>query len=75
MEIIFYDVRTRTKVAIPVEKVEKYRIVRRSGGKDAQIRYAVKASHKGSTVTRFISKEEFEVLAAPTAADKISEKS
>jgi hypothetical protein len=65
MEIIFYDVKTRKKVGVPQEQVKKTKFVRKTKEGKEQVRYALRAQYNGTTVTKFISKVDFDKLNVP----------
>lgn len=70
MEIVFYDVRSRQKVSVPQEHIKKtmYKRTTKDGG--TQIRYGLKASFNGATLTKFVSQKEWESLSLPIEEPK-----
>lgn len=59
MPIEFYNVKTRQKVSIPEERVKK--VVFHPKGQGTT-RYAVRAEHEGTPLTKFVSKATYESL-------------
>lgn len=60
----FYDVRKREKVAVPMSAVKRTKYATERGGK-VQYRYALKAEHDGSKLTKFVSKEVWDSTDVP----------
>lgn len=52
----FYNVKTKSFVDVPEDKVNKKKIKIKNG---KQIRYAFVAEHDGSKLTKFINEETF----------------
>ena len=67
MDIEFYDVKNRTKVKVPAGSVKKTKYERTTKNGTMQVRYAVKATHNGVKLTKFVSKDFWEGLSAPMA--------
>ena len=65
MAIEFYDVKSRQKVNIDEAQVRK--VIYRPGGEGGSARYAVRAEHNGTRLTKFISKATYDSL--PVAAE------
>ncbi len=65
MDIQFYDVKQRTKVSVPVSSCWKTKYERTAKDGSPQVRYAVKAEHNGSKLTKFVSKADWEQLSCP----------
>jgi hypothetical protein len=65
MAIEFYDVKLREKVQIPESEVKKTTYER--AGKDGKtnVRYAFRAVNKGTKLTKFASKADWDALDAP----------
>lgn len=57
MAVEFYNVKLRQKVSVDESKVKKVEMDTR-GGK----RYALKAEHEGTPMTKFISKDTYDTL-------------
>lgn len=64
-DIEFYNVKTRSKVMIPENKVQKTKFERTGKNGQIQVRYAVKAEHEGTKLTKFVSKDLWDKLTAP----------
>jgi hypothetical protein len=66
MPIEFYDVKKREKVQVPESAVRKvtYERATKSGG--TTVRYALKAEFEGSKMNKFVSKEDWDALDAPS---------
>ncbi len=62
MAIEFYDVKTRKKVNVDESQVKKV-VYQPSGGGGA--RYALRGNHEGRTLTKFISKADYDRLNVP----------
>lgn len=65
MEITFYDVKTRAKVQVPVTACKRIKITKTNKDGTLQIRYALKGSYEGRTVTKFVSKVDYDTIQAP----------
>jgi len=63
--IEFYDVKKRAKVAVPVSSVKKTKYERETKDGGTQVRYAVKAEHEGSRLTKFVGKDLWDSLDVP----------
>jgi len=63
-DIEFYNVKTRQKVQVPVEKIRKTKYEKTSE-KGVQVRYAIRAEYEGSKLTKFVSKVEWDKLNVP----------
>jgi len=64
MAIEFYSVKTRQKVGVDESEVRKVKYLPRGAQNP---RFAVKAVHDGTTLTKFISKATYESLNVPEA--------
>jgi len=62
MAIEFYDVKTRQKVSVDESKVKK--VVYHPKGTGGP-RYGLRAEHDGRTLTKFISKADYDGLNVP----------
>lgn len=62
MVIEFYNVKTRQKVGIEESRVRKVKYLPQGAQNP---RFAVKAEHDGTTLTKFISRETYEMLNVP----------
>jgi hypothetical protein len=61
----FYNVKTRSHVDVPDSKLKKKQYVRETS-KGNQIRFAARATlDDGTSLTKFITKEEYENLNVP----------
>jgi hypothetical protein len=65
MEIIFYDVKTRQKVGVPQDQVKKIKYTKTNKDGSIQVRHALKATYKGTTVTKFVSQTDYNALDVP----------
>ncbi len=65
MEILFYDVKTRQKIGVPVADVKKTTFERQTKEGATQLRYALKALHNGTKLMKFVSKADWESLDVP----------
>jgi hypothetical protein len=63
--IEFYDVKLREKVQIPESEVRKTTYEREGKDGKTQVRYAFRAENKGTKLTKFASKEDWDALDAP----------
>ena len=63
MEIIFYNVKKREKVAISSENVTKKKYEKKTKSGSPQIRYALKAvDDDGVGLTKFCSKSDWDMI-------------
>ena len=67
MDIEFYDVKNRQKVKVPASQVKKTKNERTTKVGSMQVRYAVKATHNGVSLTKFVSKDMWDSLDASMA--------
>lgn len=65
MEIQFYDVKSRQKVSVPESQVRKTKYERTTKDGGIQTRYALRAVHEGTKLTKFSSKADWEALDVP----------
>jgi hypothetical protein len=65
MEIQFYDVKLRQKVSIPESSVRKTKFERTTKDGSTQTRYALRAVHNGTQLTKFCSQADWEALDVP----------
>jgi hypothetical protein len=65
MAIEFYDVKLREKVQIPESEVKKTTYERQGKNGQTNVRYAFRAENKGTKLTKFASKEDWDKLDAP----------
>lgn len=63
--MMFYDVRSRTKVEINDDKLTKRKYTRETSTGKIQTRYAVRAVHNGGNLTRFVSADVYNSLTIP----------
>ena len=68
MPIEFYNVKTRQKVSIPESDIKK--VVYHPQGEGGKPRYAVRAQHEGTNLTKFVSKETYDSLEVAEDAGK-----
>lgn len=57
----FYNLKTRSHVEIPESQITKHKMVRQTKTGE-QTRYAVKATHEGTPLTKFVSQKDYEGL-------------
>jgi hypothetical protein len=65
MEIQFYDVKSREKVSIPESQIRKTKFERTTKDGGTQTRYALRATHNGTKLTKFCSQADWEALDVP----------
>lgn len=65
MAIEFYNVKLRKKVEVPDSEVRKVKYERETKSGKTSVRYAFRAEHEGTKLTKFASKEDWEALDAP----------
>ena len=61
----FYDVKLKQKVQIPESQIKKTTYTRQTKEGKESIRYAVKANNNGTSLTKFVSKEDYDRLNCP----------
>lgn len=61
-QVEFYDVKNKQKVSVPVSQVSKVTYERQTKSGDTQIRYALKAELNGVKLTKFVSKETWDMI-------------
>ncbi len=57
----FYNLKTRSHVEIAEKDITKHKMVRATKTGE-QTRYAVKATHEGTPLTKFVSQKDYEAL-------------
>lgn len=67
MDVEFYDVKNRQKVKVPMSSVKRTKYERTTKNGSMQVRYALKASHNGMSLTKFVSKDMWDSMDAPMA--------
>ena len=65
MEIQFYDVKSRQKVSVPESQIRKTKFERTTKDGTTQTRYALRAVHEGTKLTKFCSRADWEALNVP----------
>jgi len=65
MDIMFYDVKKRDKVSVPVSECWKTKYERSTKDGGTQVRYAVKSNYGGSSLTKFVSKADWDSMSCP----------
>jgi len=65
MSIEFYDVKKREKVQVPESEVRKVRYESTTKTGKQSLRYAFRATHNGSKLTKFASEADWKALDAP----------
>jgi hypothetical protein len=58
----FYDVKNKQKVSVPVSQVKKVTYERQTKSGDTQVRYALKAEMNGVKLTKFVSKDTWDMI-------------
>jgi hypothetical protein len=61
----FYDVKLREKVSIPDSEVRKTTYERPGKDGKTSVRYALRAQNKGTKLTKFVSRSDWDALAVP----------
>ncbi len=59
----FYDLKTRSHVDVTEDNIAKTRMVRKTKNGE-QVRYALKASHDGRTLYKFVNEATFKATNA-----------
>lgn len=62
MGIEFYDVKSRQKVEIPDNEIRKTTYSKEGS---STVRYAIRATHNGTNLTKFVKKEDWDSLNVP----------
>jgi hypothetical protein len=65
VEIQFYDVKSRAKVSVPESAVRKVKYERVAKNGKTVVRHALRATHNGTNLTKFVSRDDWEALDAP----------
>lgn len=60
--IEFYNVKTRTKVSVPMEHIKRTKYERTNKDGSTQVRYAVRAEYEGTKLVKFVTKELYDKL-------------
>jgi Holliday junction resolvase len=63
--IEFYDVKSREKVSIPEDQIKK--TVYHPKGSGGKPRYALRAEHNGTNLTKFVNKDTYDSMNVPEA--------
>jgi len=67
MAVMFYDVKNREKVDVPEDKIKKTTYERQLKNGGTQVRYALRGElADGRNVTKFVSKDDWDAMDAPT---------
>lgn len=61
----FYDVKARKKVDVSDTQLKKKTYTRKTVNGTVQTRYAVRANHNGTNLTKFVSKDTYDGLNVP----------
>lgn len=64
-EIEFYNVKTRSKIKVPLQYIRKTKYERTNKDGSTQVRHAVKADYNDQKLVKFISKDQYEKLNVP----------
>ena len=62
MAIEFYDVKKREKVQIPESEIRKTKYTKEGS---SSVRYALRATHNGTNLTKFVKEADWQALDAP----------
>jgi predicted carbohydrate-binding protein with CBM5 and CBM33 domain len=62
MGIQFYDVKSRQKVEIPESEIRKTTYSKEGS---STVRYAFRATHNGTNLTKFVKKEDWDGMNVP----------
>jgi len=65
MDVEFYDVKARAKVSVPESQIRKVRYERTTKDGGTSTRYAFRAQHNGTNLTKFCSKQDWDALNVP----------
>ena len=65
MEIEFYDVKTRKKIAVPLEQIRRVKLTRQNKDGSTQVRFALRGSFEGRKLMKFVSKADYDRIEAP----------
>lgn len=65
-DVSFYDVKARKMVAVPMSSVKKTTYSRKTKDGKTQTRYALRAKHNGTSLTKFVSMDTFNKTDVPT---------
>lgn len=65
MDVEFYDVKSRAKVSVPESEIRKVRYERATKDGGTTTRYALRAVHNGTKLTKFAKKEDWDALNVP----------
>ncbi|MDI9634761.1 hypothetical protein QPK87_37795 [Kamptonema cortianum] len=60
----FYDLKTRSHVEVPESDVKRTKMIRKTKNGE-QVRYALKASYKGSTLYKFVNEATYKATNVP----------
>lgn len=65
MGVEFYDVKSRQKVEVPESSIRKTKYERETKDGKTSVRYAIRAEHNGSKLTKFVSEADWKALSVP----------
>ena len=65
MGVEFYDVKSRQKVEVPDSSIRKTKYERETKDGKTSVRYALRAEHNGTKLTKFVSESDWKALDAP----------
>jgi hypothetical protein len=65
MGVEFYDVKSRQKVQVDESNIRKTKYERETKDGKTSVRYALRAEHNGSKLTKFVSEADWKALSAP----------
>jgi hypothetical protein len=65
VEVQFYDVKSRQKVNVPESQITKTKFERTTKDGSTQTRFALRAVHEGTKLTKFCSRSDWEALDVP----------
>jgi hypothetical protein len=65
MGVEFYDVKSRQKVQVDESNIRKTKYERETKDGKTSVRYALRAEHNGSKLTKFVSESDWRALSVP----------
>jgi hypothetical protein len=65
MGVEFYDVKSRQKVQVDESSIRKTKYERETKDGKTSVRYALRAEHNGSKLTKFVSESDWRALNVP----------
>lgn len=65
MGVEFYDVKSRQKVSVDEGSIKKTKYERQTKAGKTSVRYALRAEHQGTKLTKFVSQADWDALSVP----------